>query len=257
MMLMLAPNALAEEPSARGIIAPSPFARAGEPSPPPTPAAAAKAPFASGLSDAPFGRAEPRGPVIPSGPHSTVAVPVENVDAIEASEAAPPTPVAREADPVQVDPAEPTELTSPIFEPQQGLIPNRLTRVRVLNKVTAQAQLLTLKPNETASFGQLEVTAIACQVSTPQSQTDYAGLLDIAEKSSPMTSPTAGSTKPLPPKATPLFHGWMYASSPSITALEHPVYDVTMVSCDDPILAKKTDENEQKTDKKPAKKGKK
>jgi hypothetical protein len=28
-----------------------------------------------------------------------------------------------------------------------------------------------------------------------------------------------------------LFSGWMFASSPAISGLEHPVYDVTLLSC--------------------------
>jgi len=169
----------------------------------------------------PFGHAEPSGPVVPSGPHSTEAVPVVGVDAVEASEAAPPTPVEPEADPVQQDPAEPTELTSPIFEAEENALTPRKIVIRVLNKVTAQAQLISFKPNETGKVGKLQITAITCQRSAERSQTDYAGLLDIAEL------PATDTDKP-----KPLFRGWMYASSPSITALEHPVYDVTMVRCE-------------------------
>ena len=220
-------------------IAPTPFGR-GESS-----GQAAK-PDAAYQPKIPFGRAEPSGPVIPSGPHSTEAVPVVGVDAVEASEAAPPTPVEPEADPVQQDPAEPTELTSPIFEPDHGPLTPRKIIIRVLNKVTAQAKLISFKPNETGKVGQLQITAITCQKSAERSQTDYAGLLDIAEL------PTTEKEKP-----KPLFRGWMYASSPSIAALEHPVYDVTMVNCEMVGYAAKKAEDEakqtgdSKADKKP------
>lgn len=169
----------------------------------------------------PFGRAEPSGPVIPSGPHKTEAVPVVGVDSVEASEAAPPTPVAPEADPVQQDPEVPTELTSPIFEPEQGILTPRKIVIRVLNKVTTQAQLISFKPKDTSKIGQLQITAITCQKSSEKSQADAAGLLEIGELPS--------SDKE---KIKPLFRGWMYASSPSVTALEHPIYDVTMVRCE-------------------------
>jgi len=29
----------------------------------------------------------------------------------------------------------------------------------------------------------------------------------------------------------PIFMGWMFASSPAISGLEHPVYDITVLSC--------------------------
>lgn len=167
----------------------------------------------------PFGKAEPAAPIIPSGPHETVAVPVVDVDALDAPEAAPPAPVEAGADPVQENPAEPTELTSPIFEAEVGPMGTRSVVIRALNKVTAQSETITLKSNQMVKFGQLQITAITCQTSAARSQTDYAALLDIVEK-----LPTGDGTKPV-------FRGWMYASSPSIAALEHPVYDVTMVEC--------------------------
>lgn len=183
----------------------------------------------------PFGRAESSGTAIPSAPHSSVAVPVGNVDAVEASEPAPPTPVAPETDPAKENPEEPTELTSPIFEAADGVTSPRSVTLRALNKVTAQAAVLTLKPNESQTFGQLEVRAITCQTSSPKSQMDHAALLDIREK-----TPTNSDPKPL-------FRGWMYASSPSITALEHPVYDVSVVACNTPtVAAKPADKKEEK-----------
>lgn len=195
------------------------------------------------MGKVPFGRAEPA-PVIPNGPHTTVSVPVVDVQALDAPEAEPPTPIAPEADPAQEDPAEPTELTSPIFVEEEGSVQPRKIILRALNKVTAQSAVLNLKPNETVKFGQLEITAVTCRTSSPTSQTDYAALLDISEK-----LPMKDKKEDL----KPLFRGWMYASSPSITALEHPVYDVTMVKCDIASAAPKKDE---KADAKPAKKAK-
>lgn len=193
-----------------------------------TPAPVMAAPPALYQGKIPFGHAEAPAPIIPEGPHGTIAVPVVNVQSLEAPEAAPPSPIAPQADPAQEDPAQPTELTSPMFGEGDTTSPRKII-LRLLNKVTAQSQLLILKPNEAVKVGQLEITAITCQTSLPQSQTDYAGLVDIVEHSQ-----TNNTVKPL-------FRGWMYASSPSITALEHPVYDVTMVDCETPQSAAKTD----------------
>ena len=175
----------------------------------------------------PFGHMDkPSGPPVPSGPHATEAVPVGNVDAIEASEPAPPTPVAPGADPVKEDPAAATEFNSPMFEGLKDAGLPRKIVLRALNKVTAQSTLFKVKPGETVRFGQLQITAVMCHTSLPTSQTDYAGLLDIKEQ--------LPGKDVMVNKASlkPIFHGWMYASSPSVAALEHPIYDVTMVSCD-------------------------
>lgn len=216
-----------DEPLARQPASPAALSPLAAPQP-----AAAPSGAATYQPKSPFGRSESAGPVVPSGPHTTVAVPVVDVDAVESSEAAPPTPVPPEADPAKEDPAEPTELTSPIFSEDQDPALPRKTVLRALNKVTAQSELISLKPNETMKFGQLEITAITCRTSAPESQTDYAGLLDISER----------VTTAKEEKLKPLFRGWMYASSPSITALEHPVYDVTVVECRMAVPAVKKDE---------------
>ncbi len=214
-----------------------------EPAPANAPGTKPALPFTSPFGKVPFGHAEPAGPVVPSGPHTTVAVPVVNVDAVEASEAAPATPVADGADPAKEDPSDPTELTSPIFEPENGVhVPRKLV-LRVLNKVTGQSQLITLKPSENVRMGQLQITAVNCQTSAVKSQTDHAGLIDISEQ------------RPGEKTLKQLFRGWMYASSPSITALEHPVYDVTMVECviQQPAAKKEAEKPADKVEKKPVK----
>lgn len=188
----------------------------------------------------PFGHVEIPKPVM-TGPRAVSAVPVEGVDAIESSEPAPPTPIAPEANPAQENPEQPTELTSPMFKEEPEPRSPRKIVLRVLNKVTAQSQLLKFKPGETIAFGQLRILGVTCQASAPNSQSDYAALLDITEE-----MPTGQ-----PPK--PLFRGWMYASSPSITSLEHPVYDVTMALCDIAPAGSKeeSDKPKEKQDAKP------
>ena len=34
-----------------------------------------------------------------------------------------------------------------------------------------------------------------------------------------------------PENGVPIFTGWMFASSPSLNAIEHPVYDVWVIDC--------------------------
>jgi hypothetical protein len=89
----------------------------------------------------------------------------------------------------------------------------------VLNKVTARSEMLTTPPGKTLNFGKLSIEARQCYQSVPNSLSDSVALLAIHEQ--------------VPDRKEPklLFQGWMYASSPSITALEHPIYDVTMVEC--------------------------
>lgn len=233
-------DALPWQPPAR---AAAPTEAPASVAPTPTPLVPKPAPVARGLPAAmPFGRstASEMQAEVPAGPRPASAVPVENVDRIEQSDqpAAPPSPIAPGANPVNEDPTEPTELTAPLFKtPDTGAA--RTVVIRALNKVTAQAVTLQGRPGDSLKFGQLVIIPLTCRVSDPSSQTDYAGLLDIKEN--------------IPGKQglVPRFHGWMYASSPSVNALEHPVYDISMAGC---TIAGAPKEEAEKTAKKADKK---
>lgn len=168
----------------------------------------------------PFQRATPYGTqAVPSPLPMERSVPVENIDGIEVSEPAAPTETQLEANPAQEDPAAPTELTAPMFAANGDKKTPRELVLRVLNKVTARSEELRARPGETITFGKLVIEAVQCYQSAPSSQSDSVALLSLSEKVADAERPRL------------LFHGWMYASSPSLTALEHPIYDVTMVDC--------------------------
>lgn len=178
-------------------------------------------PSVPGPGDIPFQRATPYGQqAVPAPLPMNSAVPVETIDGIEVSEPpAPPTDLPPSADPASADPAAPTELNAPLFSADADTQTPRTIVLRVLNKVTARSEMLKAKPGEVLEFGKLRIQARQCFQSVPSSLPDAVALLSIAEH--------------LPDREEPklLFQGWMYASSPSVTALEHPIYDVTMVEC--------------------------
>ncbi len=177
----------------------------------------------------PFGRAsaEVYAPV-PTGPRDVTAAPVDVVG-VEAGELAPATPAAAIPLPPK-DPTEPTPQTTPIFEAvTANSVPLRHVMLRGLNKVMGHTMLIEGMTGRVLRFGTLEVIVKSCRKSAPTSQEDYAALI------------TARELKP-DAQSRDLFSGWMYASSPSLMALEHPVYDVSVVKCsvDKSKAAKKT-----------------
>ena len=189
------------------------------------------------LTTVPFGKASSDvSQPVPTGPRAATAVPVQDVDAIEVTEPAAASTAPLEADPASENPEVPTEETSPMFTSQRIAAPSKV-KFRALNKVTGRGELLEAKPGETVHFGKLEIRPVTCQTSAPNSQLDYAGLFELNEY-------VPGEKMP-----KQLFRGWMYATSPSITSLEHPVYDVTMVECvgdQPPRGAAKKDEKDKK-----------
>lgn len=87
-----------------------------------------------------------------------------------------------------------------------------------LDKVTARVSTLDAGVGQTVRFGSLEITVRACRKHPPEEEPESAAFLEIREKKADEE-----------PKL--LFSGWMFASSPALSALEHPVYDLWVVDC--------------------------
>jgi len=87
-----------------------------------------------------------------------------------------------------------------------------------LDKVTARVQTIEAPVGVPVHFGSLEIIARACKKRRPEDQPESAAFLDIWE------------LRPGAPAAT-LFRGWMFASSPALSAMEHPVYDLWVLDC--------------------------
>ena len=95
-----------------------------------------------------------------------------------------------------------------------------------LDKVTARVSPVRAPLDQPTRFGTLEVVARACRETPPTEPPESAAYLEIREL--PAASDTEGV-------AVDLFSGWMFASSPAVSALEHPVYDIWVVDCADPM----------------------
>lgn len=87
-----------------------------------------------------------------------------------------------------------------------------------LDKVTARVSTFETEIGTTARFGALRIVPRTCNRTPPEEPPESAAYLDITE------------IRPGEPPVD-LFHGWMFASSPALNALEHPVYDVWVLEC--------------------------
>ena len=87
-----------------------------------------------------------------------------------------------------------------------------------LDKVTARVHTFEAPLNSIIRFGTLEIIARHCDKRPPEETPESAAFLDILEVR--QGEPTQS-----------LFRGWMFASSPALSALEHPVYDVWVLDC--------------------------
>lgn len=87
-----------------------------------------------------------------------------------------------------------------------------------LDKVTARVSRLEAPVGQFIKFGNLEIVARKCDKRPPTETPESAAFLDIAE------------LKP-GEAASPVFRGWMFASSPALNPMEHPVYDIWVLDC--------------------------
>ena len=98
----------------------------------------------------------------------------------------------------------------------------RIAVLRGLDKITGRITTLTTPVGDTVRFGSLAIIVRACRTRPPEEPPESAAFLDIAD------------IKPNQPPVD-VFRGWMYASSPAVSAMDHPVYDIWVLECREPL----------------------
>jgi hypothetical protein len=112
----------------------------------------------------------------------------------------------------QGQPASPEQTVPP---PPNPWLPQGTAVLQALDKVNAQATTLTVKVGQTTTFGSLSIAVRACVVRPPNMPQDASAYLTITDSHPDQ----------------PGFKGWMLKSAPSLSMLEHPLYDVRVMGC--------------------------
>ena len=95
---------------------------------------------------------------------------------------------------------------------------NQVAVFAALDKVTARISRLEIELNGTVKFGALKVTPRACNSRPPTEPPKTTSFVEVDEIT------LDGSVRRL-------FTGWMFAESPGLNAVEHPVFDVWLTEC--------------------------
>lgn len=103
-------------------------------------------------------------------------------------------------------------------------IPGHTVILRGLDKITAETRDYPVPIGETATIGSLEVTVEYCRTRPPEETPETFALMAITERATDGAGVDADRIV--------VFDGWMFASSPALNPLEHPVYDVWVVGCE-------------------------
>lgn len=112
----------------------------------------------------------------------------------------------------------------------------QLATLRALDKITGRSVDIRVKADEPIVFGSLNIEMKTCYQTPPELPPESAAFLSIKSTQSVRVETMeegvdASKVSTVSEDNPGLFSGWMFASSPGLSALEHPVYDVWVIRC--------------------------
>ena len=105
-----------------------------------------------------------------------------------------------------------------MVEPPPHRIANPTAVFSGLDKITGRIITFDVAINETVQFGALQVTPRVCYSRPPTETPNTDGFIEVDEVT-------------LQGEIKRIFTGWMFAASPGLHAVEHPIYDVWLTDC--------------------------
>lgn len=97
----------------------------------------------------------------------------------------------------------------------EATVPVERVLLRGLDTLNGTARDIPVGVGETVRFGHLEIVVDTCRVPEAEPAGDAIAFLRVRDIR----------------ESEPRFSGWMFASSPALSALDHPRYDVWVQSC--------------------------
>jgi hypothetical protein len=108
-----------------------------------------------------------------------------------------------------------------VTEPPAQKIINKRASFTGLDKITGRTINFDEAIGETVQFGALRIKTDACYTRPATEATNTDGFVEVDEIT-------------LQGEVKRIFSGWMFAASPGLHAVEHPIYDVWLTGCKDP-----------------------
>ncbi len=156
----------------------------------------------------------------PAGPGAQPIVP-------QPAAPAPPTTTSTTASPVQPTPTAKPAAAPPPEKPAEPIKRARssVAILQALDKVTTETMRFEAPVGQPIRYKTLVFTVRACETTAPDE--------DAPDSVAYVTVDT--QPKALPGRVAPpgrrIYKGWMYANSPGLNPLEHPVYDAWLIAC--------------------------
>lgn len=131
-----------------------------------------------------------------------------------------------------------------------------VVKLQTLDKITARTNTFEARVGSTVKFGPLYIKVQACRKTSPIDLPESAAFLQVWEIVQDTDTIAANALAESAEKGKPqwVFSGWMFASSPALSPMDHPVYDVWVIDClQDQAAEKAKDElKETEIESKPA-----
>lgn len=105
-----------------------------------------------------------------------------------------------------------------VDEEEDKMVAYPAVKLRALDKITARTVSFEVAVGETVKFGDIYMRPQTCKEPPPIEDPESSAFLQIWEKGQDDA-------------AKWIFSGWMFASSPGLSAMDHPVYDVWVLDC--------------------------
>jgi hypothetical protein len=112
-------------------------------------------------------------------------------------------------------PSGPAPVVPKEMSPPDSWVPKGTAELVVLDKLRAQPVSLTIKTGQSATYGSLTILVKSCDARPPDLPQNSTVFVEITD--------SRGSA--------PVFDGWLFSNTPSVSQFEHPVYDLRLVRC--------------------------
>jgi hypothetical protein len=131
----------------------------------------------------------------------------------------------------QEEAAAPAVAPMPAPAPARKMEDTPTVVLRTVDKLSARTHTFDIPVDKTVKFGNsLFIKVRACRRASPLDKPESAAFLQVWER------------KPSEDASSWIFSGWMFASNPSLSAMDHPVYDVWVIECKNASTSAKSQE---------------
>jgi hypothetical protein len=111
-----------------------------------------------------------------------------------------------------------------VTTPPTQKVPNQTAVFSGLDKITGRIISFDVTLGETVQFGALQVVPRVCYTRPPTEAAATDAFVEVSEVT-------------LQGEVRRIFAGWMFAASPGLNAVEHPIYDVWLTDCKQPTVS--------------------